>query len=276
LALSLLALATGTDAGAARPQRVVSLNTCADQLVLLLAHPNQVASVTFLASDPGMSPIWREAAGIPANRGSAEEVLRLHPDLVIAGTLTTSSARTQLARHGVPLIALDIPGDVDAIERQVRVVAAALDNVARGAAVIGDMRRRIDAAASSQPARRLVAVLYEANGLTVGAGSLFDDLLRRAGYANLADLAGIGSYGRLPLELLLAHPPDLLILDSAGPPGPSLAEATLRHRALLGLLDRVDTVRVPRYLWSCGGPFVADVVETLVRARTALERTAGR
>ncbi|MES9929463.1 MAG: hypothetical protein ABW158_15245, partial [Candidatus Thiodiazotropha sp. 6PDIVS] len=38
-------------ADAAQPQRVVSLNLCSDQLLLMLADPSQIASVSHLARE---------------------------------------------------------------------------------------------------------------------------------------------------------------------------------------------------------------------------------
>ncbi len=59
----------------AKPQRVVSLNLCADELALRLADPGVVKSVTWLSQDPRNANMAAKAAALPANDGHAEEAL---------------------------------------------------------------------------------------------------------------------------------------------------------------------------------------------------------
>ncbi|MCB1809381.1 MAG: ABC transporter substrate-binding protein, partial [Candidatus Competibacteraceae bacterium] len=73
---------------AALPQRIVSLNLCTDQWLLLLAERNRIASLTWLSADPEESPLAAEAQGIVLNYGQAEDIIPLQPDLILAGTYT--------------------------------------------------------------------------------------------------------------------------------------------------------------------------------------------
>ena len=63
--------------GMAKPARIVSMNVCADQLLLLLADREQIASLSFLATDISTSMMTEEAAGLPQNHGRSEEILPL-------------------------------------------------------------------------------------------------------------------------------------------------------------------------------------------------------
>ena len=112
--------------GAAPPQRIVSINICGDLLALSLAPRARIASVTFLAADPRMSPIAEAADGIPLNYGKAEEVLAFEPDLVLAGRHTTRATVALLERLGYPVIKLDIAQSLDDVRAQIRVAAAAM------------------------------------------------------------------------------------------------------------------------------------------------------
>ena len=71
--------------GAAAPQRIMSLNICTDQLLLALAPEKRIASLTFLAREKQPLRYWPQAARIPVNYGSAEDVLAVRPDLVLTG-----------------------------------------------------------------------------------------------------------------------------------------------------------------------------------------------
>src|ERR1700741_2626109 len=92
-----------------KPQRIVSLNMCVDELVLRLAQPQNVASVTWLSRDPGNSNVADAAARIPINHGLAEEIIPLQPDLVIAGVYTARPAVAMLKRTDVPVSEVDVP-----------------------------------------------------------------------------------------------------------------------------------------------------------------------
>ncbi|MES9971754.1 MAG: hypothetical protein ABW092_17100, partial [Candidatus Thiodiazotropha sp.] len=78
-----LALLSGMAVAAGPPQRVVSVNLCSDQLLLMLAEPQQVASVSYLSRDPDSSFVADQASRYPLNHARAEEIIRLQPDLVL-------------------------------------------------------------------------------------------------------------------------------------------------------------------------------------------------
>ena len=64
---------------AASAVRVASLNMCTDEYLLLLAQPQQIASVSRLSRDPADSSLWRLGQRFPGNRGDLESALRTSP-----------------------------------------------------------------------------------------------------------------------------------------------------------------------------------------------------
>ncbi len=281
--LVLASLATvAADGEAASPRRVVSLNLCADELVLRLAAPGTVQSVTWLARDPSISTVAQQARAVAVNRGLAEEIVPLQPDLVLAGVYTTRTTVALLRRLKVPVLELDVPTTLPAALQQIRKVAAALGRSAEGEALVADMQAalaQIDAEQleyqrlRSTPQRPLAAV-YSPNGFTVGAGSLIHDLLTRAGLRNLAVEHRIDNYGRLPLEMLLLARPDLLIMNAATDRPPALAYEVLRHPALRQEFRPAQIVNVPSAWWTCPGPYLVDALAVLARAARAPNRPA--
>src|SRR5262249_55864983 len=127
-----LGFACAATAAAAPPRRIVSLNLCTDQLLLALVPPGRIASLTWLARTDGDATQRAQAAVLPSNRGSAEEVLAAHPDLVLAGRYTTGTTRALLRRVGVPMLEVDAVQDWEGIRRVTREVAAAVGETARG------------------------------------------------------------------------------------------------------------------------------------------------
>ena len=104
----------------ARPQRIVSTNVCADQLVMLLADPQHIVAVSSLASDPEVSNLAPEARRHKINHARAEEIIRLAPDLVV-GDIQTGRHASDLARSiGVPVHLVGWPSSIGEVERIIR------------------------------------------------------------------------------------------------------------------------------------------------------------
>lgn len=278
-----VAAAQGAPApAAAAPQRIVSMNLCADELVLRLAAPDTVRSVTWLARDPLISNVARQAQAVPVNRGLAEEIVPLRPDLVIAGVYTTRTTVAFLKRLQVPVLELEVPQTLPAALQQIRQVAQALGRHEQGEAMVAQMeaeiarveaelRQRDASPQASSP--KPVAAVYSPNGFTVGEGSIVHDLLTRAGLRNLAAERRIDNYGRLPLELLLMAQPDLLIMNAGTDRPPALAYELLRHPALRQEFRPAQIVSVPSAWWTCAGPQLVDALALLARAGRGLDRS---
>lgn len=267
LALSVLlaavpmAYAAGT---AEAPVRVVSMNLCADELVLRLADRDQVLAVTYHARDPRGSTVATEAAGLPVTRGLTEEVVALRPDLVIAGAFTTRATVGMLRRVGSPVLELGVPADLDAVRTQIRQVAGALGHPERGEALVADLDARL---ASVTPATRpLRALVLRPNAFTVAPGGLGDALIRAAGLVNVAAEIGRDRFGQVPLEAAVLANADLIVVDDPAPGLPSLADTLLHHPVFRALARRHRTVAIPNRFWTCPGPQVAEVVARLAAA----------
>jgi len=87
-------------AAAAPPQRIMSLKVCTDELLLDLVAPSRIASVTFLSREKAALKLWPQAARIPVNHNSPEEVLATRPDLILTDSFTSPAGRASQARKG--------------------------------------------------------------------------------------------------------------------------------------------------------------------------------
>ncbi|HEX4635904.1 MAG TPA: hypothetical protein VH189_06960, partial [Rhizomicrobium sp.] len=74
IAIAALLFLAGPTA-AAPPQHIMSLKVCTDELLLDLVPASRIASVTFLSREKAGLKFWPQAAGIPVNHGTAEEIL---------------------------------------------------------------------------------------------------------------------------------------------------------------------------------------------------------
>lgn len=249
------------------PRRVVSLNLCTDQLAMALAAPGQLVSVSQLAADPRSSAMADRAQDWPANDGSAEAVVLLEPDLVVAGTFTTRETLLMLERLGYRVEKF---GPVNS-------VAEARDNILRMGALLGQETRaeRMVAAlddrltrlaATPGPAPRVL--MYYALGYTTGRDTLPGDLLALAGFDNISSEKGLPFGGVLPLEEVVLSDPDMILI---GRPYGGHARATelLDHP----VLKQTGALRVIEggQNWVCEGPALAEAVAALVALRKGWE-----
>jgi iron complex transport system substrate-binding protein len=262
--IALMALAVPAEAA---PQRIVSLNICTDELLLRLAEPPRIASVTWLSRDPMASNVATLAARVPVNHGSAEEVIPSAPDLVLVGAYTTPAATALLRRTGFRVAEFGIARSFDDVTRQIADAGQLFGSEARARELNADIATGM-AAFAPPLGRRPRALVYNPNGLTVGKDTLADAVMRFSGLDNVAAQVDFGNYAQLPLELLASLKLDVLVVDNDGGAGRSLATDLLHHPVLKQLARTMRIVELPGRLWGCPGP---GIVEAVARLRAVAE-----
>lgn len=244
---------------AARPQRIVSLNLCADQYLMALADPQQIAALTPFARDPQMSAGATMAQKLPVARGHAEEVLARNPDLILASPFRRREALAAVDASG--RLTVDVPPaeSYADIVAQIRLVARAVGHQPRGEALIA--RMNADLAALPRPPRRAVAAYYQRRGYMTGTDTLIDELMARAGLINLATKLGKPVLSRVSLEEMVAAKPDFLIVETASDKVVDQGTAMLHHPALRG----IKRLQLPQAWTVCGGPAYVLAAQSLAR-----------
>lgn len=244
----------------ARP-RVVSINLCADQLLVPLADPGQILGLSPYARDKLRSGVAAEAARFPALSGTAEEVLALRPDLVLAGRFTKRATRELLRAHGVRLVELDAARSLDEAKAQLRQVAGLLGHPERAEAAIA----RIEAAtarARAAAVTRLTVLPLQRRGWVAGGGTLLGSMLQVVGLTPAMNGRGLGRFATL--EEIIAMKPDLLVVSEAGERAEDQGAAMLLHPALAQRYPGEKRIVLPDSLnLFCGGPGLAEALDTL-------------
>jgi len=265
-----------TNAGATpNPNRIVSLDVCADQLLIELVGRERIAAVTFLAADPAVSAIPAKAKGLPITHGAAEDVLRYDPDLILAGQFGVSATVDLLRRLKRNVVIVPLASDLDGVRAAVRIVAGAVGEGPRGEAMTAAFDRRLAGLASpAHAATPPTAIVYQVGGSVSGPGSLAEAALVAAGFRNKVAEYRLTRNGQVPLELLVAAPPDLLVLSSAVDEYRTALADNLRHPVLRRLRQSHASLELPWQLWLCGTPNIADAIERLAAARGRLEARA--
>ena len=181
IAATVLGTPMSRAAAADPPRRIVSFNVCADQLVVALADPSQIAGLSPYAADPTLSTVADKARGFRRLGWQAESTIPLDPDLVLVGSWDRSLTQRLLRALGFRVVAVDVVADLAGAIAQIREFAALLGHPERGEALIAEIdaaRQRL-AQAPRPPAS--TALLVGNGGYTVGPASLAAALMTEAG-----------------------------------------------------------------------------------------------
>jgi iron complex transport system substrate-binding protein len=244
----------------AAPQKIVSLNLCTDQLLMLLADPNQIASLSKIVDDPNVSFLAKKAAEFRKNRGDAEEIFMNSPDLVVAGVYTEKATVQILQSLGVRVEIFPIEQNFDDIVENIRKMGLLVGHSDRAKRMINDFNIRLEELRSGITERPRAAI-YSANGYTTGTDTMSGQILKTAGFQNITEEVGMSFGGTLPLETLVMLQPDFVITGKAYP-GHSRSEEILKHPALRPFKGITQTDAK----WICGTPAVLDAVAELQHA----------
>jgi len=257
----------------AGPQRVVSLSLCADQFVLALTPRERIKGLSVLANSERYSPFAAEAQGLVRHRATAEEVMALDPDLVVAGGYTRRQTVDMLTRLGVPLLSLP-PAELGDVPDLIAQVAAAVGNPEGGARLAAAFTSALTRARD----RGMVGALYRPGGDLPGPKTVENEVIERAGLTSLAASLGLQAYARVTIEELVVHRPDVLIVDSRHDAGPSLGRQILFHPALrqMSAVHGMADVEMPIRYWLCASPRSTAAISLLTDKLDRLDGQGGR
>ncbi|MEO8619221.1 MAG: hypothetical protein ABI412_07645 [Sphingomicrobium sp.] len=235
--------------------KIASVNLCADEYLLMLARPDEIASVTRLAQDPLESTLWRKARHYPANRGSLETIVGTRPSWLLTMGGSGKSTALIARRLGIRTLDLPAPTDIATVEANLRSVAAALGDASRAEPLL----RQIAHLRATSPAKSTDTMLVSGGGTSVGAWSAVKEWMRLAGLSQ-RQLPG----GKVTLETLLTAPPAILLRSDYRSGQMSAGQGWFDHPIVRHLAKRTEVT--DGRVWTCAGPLMVAEIERLKRA----------
>jgi iron complex transport system substrate-binding protein len=250
----------------------MSMNMCADMLLLQLVEPSRIASVTYLASR-GMREIDPGAAdGLRINHGTAEEILAQAPDLILAGDFSTAMTRKVAAQAGAPILEVKSAitfGDIRQITLQ---VGEEVGELARAEALIAQMDVALAQLADAAPAAPFEVAVWNGES-SPGGGTLENTIVEAAGARNIVAPAADGVYATIGLEQLLSADPQFMLLAAEDRREPTVLGAAMRHRVIARRFQG-RALTYPEAVFRCGVPQSAEAALELRRDMMALAEQA--
>jgi iron complex transport system substrate-binding protein len=247
------------------PSRIVSINLCADGLLLALADREQIAALSPYAVDARLSFLAEEAARFRHDAAEAETVVEIQPDLILAGRFTKLATRDMLASLGYRIVPLDAVRSIDQSIAQIREVAALVGHPARGERLVSEIEaaRARARLATSGMAVAPTAAVYQRRGYVTGAETLTSDLLAAIGFANTGGSLAGRTGGFVPLERLVAGRPDYLVVAAPEISAEDQGTALLSHPALQRLYPPEHRIVLPESVTVCAGPSLPAALDQL-------------
>ena len=274
-----------------RPKRLVATTARSVDFLAALCDPHEIVgfpeqALEYATLEPAYEAALNDTVRFYAY--TAEPVLRLAPDLVVADLWQSADTHGRLQESGVPLLVL--PELVNWSDARATLLALGhlLDREERAAAAVRDAEARMQALAARADSRpRLRALTYSnfgSKGFTAGRGTSVHEILELAGLENAIAREGRGGHLELTFEELLRLDPDVIVVSAplnttashTGDRG-GASESILKGEPSLANLRAVQTrsiVALPAGLFATNSHRMVRAAEVLLDAVEALESPA--
>lgn len=196
-------------------QRIISLSPANTEIVFTLGLGDRLIGVTSYCNYPEEAQTKEKVGNV--TEIDLERVVRLEPDLVLAGSLTPRELVDKLEELGIRVFVLDAHTIEEVFEdiRKVAILAGIEDEGEEFVKILKDELTQITQKVIMLPAEqkpRLLHVIWHDPIWTAGRNTFIDEFIRLGGGVNVvSDLEG---YITLSLEELLRRNPDIITVVS--------------------------------------------------------------
>jgi iron complex transport system substrate-binding protein len=249
------------------PERIVSLSPTATESLFAIGAGDQVVAVDDQSNHPAEAP----RTDLSSFQPNVEAVAGFEPDLVVA-SFDPGGLVPGLGKLEIPVLLQESPTDLDGAYEQIETLGEATGHADEAAAVVEDMRSRIEElAASAGPEARGLTVYHEISPdfFSATAQTFIGSVYELLGLRNIADEAGGGApdFPQLSAEYILDADPDVIVLADTTCCGQTAEKAAARPGwDTLSAIQEGNVVPVDDDLAARWGPRTVDFVEVVARA----------
>lgn len=201
-----------------KPEKIVSLSISTDEILIDLVDSKRITAVTYLADDPEISNIVDRVKSI-SNRAygnSAEALLAMHPDIIIAADFFKQEMIQSLRDLGLKVYVYKTPNNMEEIKKAINDIAVLVGEPANAEKLIKQMDSKLKSVknrvGSIKPSEQKRVVFVRSNGAFYRPESSFMDICR---YANVKDATEDLHYtqsGILSQEEVVRLNPDAFVI----------------------------------------------------------------
>jgi len=251
-------------------QRIVSIAPSNTEIVFAIGAGAQLVGRDELSNYPA------EAQAVPSIGSTyphvnAEKVVALHPDLVLAASVTDKADVAALEKLGLTVYTFGLPLTMEDIFASIQTVGQLTGNTAQAEKVVTGLQTRLEALKAKVTQAPQPKVFYEIDDTdpnkpwTAGPKSFTHVLLTLAGAQNIG-ATGTGDYFQMSLEEIVNQDPEIIIYSHASYSGrtPEQILARTGWGTITAIKNRavysIDSDIVDR-----PGPRIMDGLETLAK-----------
>jgi iron complex transport system substrate-binding protein len=253
------------------PQRIVCIAPKATEQLFAIGAGDKVVGVTTFCKFPPEATKRTVVGGFSPKSLSLEKIVALHPDMVLTTGRIHASIIEEIARLGIPAIALKGESFED-LDTELQLLGR-LTNCERQAARLADqIRKRVAAVVEKGrkvPAKQRVTVFYQAWDDPLAAASptsYIGRMIEMCGGVNIVKNTS-AQYPQISDEIVLGGNPDVILATSKGVKEVTLAN--LRSRTGWNKLKAVQNGRLylieGELILRCG-PRLIDALEQMSQA----------
>lgn len=202
-----------------KPQRIISLNTSVDEILLDLVDSRRIAALSIYADDPSISCAVDKAKLVRgrAQGSNLETVLALQPDLVIIPDYAMNIVQA-LRSAGIRVYVCTTPDSMQDIFKFIIDIGKAVGDRQAGEALVarlqGDLEGIRTKVVTQVPPEQRLKVLGLSFMGPMGMKGTFGDLCYYSGTTSALEGIDIPHQGTLSEEKMLELNPDMIITPS--------------------------------------------------------------
>ena len=250
-------------------QRIVSMAPSNTEILFAIGAGSQVVGRDDFSDYPDAVKALPKVGG--TDKYNNEEIVALHPDLVLAAEINTADQVKTLEGLGLTVYYLKNPNSLEDMYKNLETIAKLSGHEPEAEKLITSLKSRVAAVdgkiatTTSHP-----SVFYEidatdpAKPFTAGPGTFIDLLIQRAGGINIAGTLK-DQYPQLSLEQVVALNPSFLLLgDAVYGATPDVVKARPGWGSLSAVKNG-NVVAVDDNIFSRPGPRLIDGLELLAK-----------
>ena len=245
------------------PARIVSAAPACTEILFAIGAGDAVVGVTSFCTYPPEAQSRPKIGQFGPETLSLETVLGLRPDLVFAAPGTQDPFIAAVARHGLPVVAVDARS-FDEVYRAIELVGTATGHAERAKELADSLRKRV-AAVAARPITKRPRVFYLLDDplRTAGPKTFIGEMIHLAGGDNVFDdVAQL--YPAVSEEELIRRNPEVIVVPRGV--GHTVDVEALLARPAWRTVDAAKNRRViylDQDVVSRAGPRLADALEQL-------------
>lgn len=260
------------------PQRIVTLSSTLDQIVLSVVPPDRMVAINASMKNHINSNMVGIADQVAETieRPSVEYIVSLHPDIVLIADWQYLELADPLRDAGLKVVIGRGPHNLTEVRDLVRLTTDAIGESRRGNILLckmdeklAEITEKVHAIPESERKTVVFLSLMPSYG---GIGSSFDDACHYAGVINGVSAFGLHNGQEVTKEVILAINPDILFLPDYPWKGEEWLAAHIRSYTEDPALQPLKALRnhhlvTPRssFLYNCSQDFVYGVQEIAYR-----------